>query len=133
MPEAFSWPEGSLSLSTGVPFATSALIAYCENTNLTEKWGWNNIPAASGNYSDTLTGQRADVTFGAVFTFDKTALRMAQAATAVHMKLNHNTINGSAGVYLYSGRIDSLTLQGQAAGVYHYTMQAHFNVWTAYP
>lgn len=132
MPEAFSFIEGQLYISTGVAFVTSARIAYAEMSNLALQWGWDNRPAASGNYGDHQTGQRANFSFAAVYTYDKTAILIAEAETAIHMKLHQNTINGSAGYYLYSGRIDSLTYAGQSNGVYKYTMNGHCNSWSAY-
>lgn len=132
MPEAYSWIEGQMWLSTGVPFVTSALIALAEQSNATMQFGWVNQVAASGNYTDFTTGQRGNVSWGVVHTFDKTLIKLAEAKTAVHLKMHHNTINGSAGVYLWSGRIDSYSIVGQNAGVYRLTMQAHFNSWSAY-
>lgn len=130
--EAYSWIEGQLYISTGVAFVTSARIAYAEMSNLSLQWGWHNSVAASGNYSDHLTGQRANFSFGAVYTYDKTAIFIAEAEPAVHFKIHQNTINGSAGYYLYSGRIDSLAYAGQEKGVYKYTMNVHCNNWSGY-
>ena len=132
MPESFSWMEGAAWYSTGVPFVTSGLFAYCENTQVVEQWGWVYTPAANGAYRDHLTGQRADVTIQAAYTFNMTIARVAESATALHMKFLHNTINGSAGLNLYSGRIDTQTFIGQRAGVYQFSLRAHFGSWSAF-
>ena len=131
MPEAYAWPEGSVSIYTGAG-ATSAVVAYAQNSNLALTRGWMNQVTLGGAYSDHLTGQRADVSLGAVYTFDKTLQKLHESATAVHMKLMHSSINGSAGFILYSGRIDSFQYAGTEENPYTYTLAAHFNAWSAF-
>ena len=130
MPEVFSWREGTVSVFTGAA-ATSAVVAYAENTNLSLVWGWDNRPAAGGNYYDQLTGLRADFTVGALVTSDETIQRIAQSATAVHIKY-HQTSFSTGGYWLYSGRIDRLQFQGQQGGLFSYSLVAHFNIWSGY-
>lgn len=131
MPEVYSFPEGTVSLYTGAA-ATSALMAYCQDTTVTLVWGWDNRPAAGGNYYDQLTGRRADVTVNLHLTTDEVIQRMTQSATAVHMKFNHSSVGGTGGYWLYSGRIDRLQFQGQQGGVFSYTLAAHFNRWSGF-
>ncbi len=72
------------------------------------------------------------MTIGA-FWADQTLTKVAESATAVHMKLlNTNAVNGSAGFFLYSGRIDALPLQGNANGVMQFSVQYHANQWSAF-
>ncbi len=131
MPEAYSWPEGSLSLFTGGT-AVSALISYAENSTVNLVWGWDNKPTLSGVYRDVLTGKRIDVTIGALYTV-KTIQRIADSATAVHMKFMHSSIvNSTAGLWGFSGRIDRLSYAGNDGEVYKYTMALHFNQWSAF-
>lgn len=130
--EGYSWIEGSIWVSTGVAFATSALIGYAEMSTEGRNYGWVNTPAAGGTYYDHLTGQRADIPLQAVYTFDQTLIKIAEAKTALHFKFLQNTINGSAGCYYYSGHIDRVEIKGQDGQVYKYSVQAHFNQWSAY-
>lgn len=133
MPEAFSWMEGTLSIFTGnAAPSTSAVIAYARDSKLPITRGWDNRAAAGGLYYDHLTGQRCDVSVAAVYTTDTTLAKIHESATAVHMKFMHSHINGSAGYWLYSGRIDRLEYAGSDKGMFTYTMNAHFNAWSAF-
>lgn len=131
MPESFGWPEGSIYIYTG-NLSTSALVAYAENTTLSMKWGWDNRAAATGEYFDHLTGRRVEATFQAVYNVDGTLMRIAQSATAVHIKFLHANAIGSAGFWIYSGRIDEMRVAGNANQPYKYTMQAHANRWSGF-
>lgn len=133
MPEAFSWMEGTVSIFTGnATPSTSAVIAYAENSRLPINRGWDNRAAANGTYYNHLTGQRVDVYVEAVYTVDTTLAKIHESATAVHMKFMHINAIGSAGYFLYSGRIDSLQYQGSDKNAFKYTMNAHFNAFSAF-
>ena len=130
--ETYSWNEGSIAFWTGSATA-SAVIAYATNSDLSLVRGWENRRTLSGNYYDLLTGQRADLMVGAVYTSDLTLARMVESATAVHVRLTHtNAVNGSAGFLLYSGRIDALRYAGSEAAPYTYQLTYHANQWSAY-
>lgn len=130
--EAFSWAEGSISLWTGSATA-SAVVAFAQTNDLTLAHGWNNYQTLDGSYHDSFTGQRADLSVGAVYTSDLTLARMVASATAVHVRLNHsNAVNGSAGYLLYSGRVDMLRYAGSEAAPYTYQLMYHANRWSAY-
>lgn len=131
MPEAYVWPEGQIYIWTGTATA-SAVVSFAENSNLQVAYGWDNRPNLSGTYRDHLTGKRADLSIAALYTIDGTIQRMADSATAVHIKLIHNTINGSAGFFLYSGRLDNIAYQGDNAAPYKYALQYHANVWSGF-
>jgi hypothetical protein len=131
MPESFSWTEGNVYVYTG-SLAASAVLAYAENTKVSLQYGWDNRAAANGTYADHLTGQRANVSMAAVYTVDPTLYKMVLSATAVHMKFIQNNAIGSGGVWLYSGRIDSIDKQGNQRTPYKYTIAAHFNVWSGW-
>lgn len=133
MPEAFSWNEGQAVIWTGnaVPIS-SAIVAYAKSVNGNHQWGWDNRVAANGQYRDHLTGQRADVSVGAFYTYDTRILRMIESATAMHLKLYHSSVNGSAGYLYYSGRFDSLNLVGGDGQVFEFTLQYHANSWSAF-
>ena len=132
MPESFAWPEGNVWMSTGLPFATSAYIGLAESTQSNLQIGWVNTQAAGGVYYNHSTGQRADVTINKMYSFDKTAQRWFDSATAVHMKFIHSSVNGTAGYFLYSGRIQSLSIQGNAGQVFKQAIVYFANNWSAF-
>ena len=127
--EAISWMEGQLWVYTG-NLATSAVVAYAQNTRLNLAKGFTNNETMAGTYYDVYTGQRADLSIGAVWCYDGTIARMFDSGTAVHMKLVNSSIAGTAGYMLYSGRIDSFAPDGTEAAPFKYMLAAHFNVWS---
>lgn len=129
--EAFGWPEGQVYLWTGTATA-SAVVALAQNTQGVFQRGWETHQSIDGVYGQHLTGQRADVSIGAVYTYDATIKRMVDAATAIHLKLYHSSINGSAGLILYSGVVDAFGLNGSENNPYVYTLQYHCHIWSAY-
>lgn len=129
--EAFVWPEGQVSLYTG-NLATSAVIAFAQNTRMGFAKGFVNAETLAGTYYDYKTGQRVDVTIGAVWCFDNTIARLFDSGTAVHMKIINSGVNGSAGYMLYSGCIDSLPYDGTENAPFKYTLTYHANVWSGF-
>lgn len=133
MPESFAWPEGVIAVYTGAASpSTSALIAYAKDTNASFSWGYDNRANASGVYLNHITGYRVDVTFNAVYTVDTTIAKMSQSATAVHIKVLHTNAIGSAGYFLYSGRIAALRLMGNERDSYRYQLSYFANTWSAF-
>lgn len=130
--EAYSWAEGSIAFWTGSANA-SAVVAYAQNSDLALAWGWINRQSLAGTYRDLFTGQRADLTVGAVYTSDPTLYRMAASATAVHVRIAHyNPVNGSAGYVLYSGVVDAMRYAGTQDAPYTYQLTFHANAWSAF-
>jgi hypothetical protein len=130
--EAIVWPEGAIYLYTGTA-TTSALIAYASDVNATLARGWNNYSTLDDVYHDVLTGRRADLTIGNLYTVGNSALRAFEAAhTAVHIHLYQSGVWGSAGYHLYSGRIDRVTLVGREGDVFRHQIAYHANEWSAY-
>jgi len=133
MPEAFSWMEGNIWIYTGnAAPATSAVFALAKDSKLNVTRGWDNRAAANGTYYDHLTGQRADVSIGLVYTVDATIAKIHESATAVHMKFLQTNAIGSGGYFLYSGRIDSLQYAGNEKMPFMYTVAIHANAWSAF-
>lgn len=131
MPEAYSWMEGQLHIYTG-NLATSAVVAYAQQCDFNITWGNVNNETLAATYYNYKTGQRIDVTFGSVMTYDGILRRIADSATAIHMKFMNSSINGTAGYMLYSGEIDSLHIIGADKGIFTQTFAAHFNVWSGF-
>lgn len=132
MPEVFAWREGQCFVWTGNS-TVSALTAYAQNINASIAYGWNNRRLVTGTYQDVLTGQRADVQIGAMYTPDATIQKFAALTALTHMHLRHSSLGGTAGIFLWSGRIDRIDLQGSEANVYSFTVAYHSNIITAYP
>ena len=133
MAEAFSWMDGLLYIYTGAAApSTSALIAYAQNSRGNFAYGWDNRAAANGTYRDHKTGQRVDLFINAIYTNDTTITKITESATAVHFKLMQSHAIGSAGYFLYSGRIDAIQYQGSDKNPFVYSLNAHFNAWSAF-
>ncbi len=131
MPESISFSEGSILFWTGT--STARAVAFVENGSLVLTQGWENRRLGSGQYIDLFTGQRADVQINAAITWDTTIQRIFQSATAVHMNVRHSgLLEPSAGYLLYSGRLDSLSVQGSQGQVVRLGIQYHTNIWSAY-
>jgi len=133
MPEAFAWPEGNVYIYTGnATPSTSAVFALARDTKLNIQRGWDNRAQAGGTYNNHITGQRADIVIGAVYTVDNTIAKIAESATAVHMKFIHTNAIGSGGYFLYSGRIASIQYAGNERNAFMYTLNAFCNAWSAF-
>lgn len=131
MGEVFTWNEGQVWVWTGSATA-SALVSFAQNMQLSLVRGWDNVPSLAGNYRDHITGRRADLLLGALYTHDAALQRIDAAETAVHVKLLHTGIHGSAGWLLWSGRIDSITPIGSEGNPYLFQLAYHANRWSAF-
>ena len=132
MAETFAWPEGTMYLWTGSATA-SAVVAYAESVYGTLAYGVDNFRTLDGAYHNLWTGQRADVYIGALYTTDMLTLqRMADAQTGVHAHLKHSGYQGSAGYFLYSGAINSVSIMGREGDIIRVTFSYQANAWSAY-
>lgn len=131
--EAFGWPDSVVYASTGVAFATSAIIGLAEQTTVNRQYAWVNTVASNGRYYNHITGQRADVNIGQIYSYDKTLEKIAELQTALHMKLVYTGANGTAGIFLYSGQIQSLNIVGAPGQLFKATFAAFFNNWQTFP
>lgn len=132
MPEAISWPEGSIYMWTGSATA-SALLGYAKDMNVNLVVGYDNYQTFDTAYHDNDTGQRADANIGTLYTIDSiTSWQFFDAKTAVHIHFQFTGVYGSAGIYLYSGRIDSVVPAGTEKTMFQWRFQYHANRWSAY-
>jgi hypothetical protein len=132
MSEACAWPEGAIYLWTGTATA-SGVVAYAERVYGTLAYGINTVRTFDGVYHNLWTGQRADVYVAAFYTTDAlTFQKMAAAQTGVHAHLKHTAVGASAGVFLYSGALNSVTLNGANGDVLRYSLALQANNWSAY-
>ena len=128
--ESFAYPEGILSIWTGI--SPSSAIAFVQNSNVTITRGIVNQQAVNGNYFNVVTGQRADLSFTPVFTPDISLFAMLNQSTGIHIQLNHVHSGGSAGIFLYSGAFDSLSINGNESNIFTMPITYHANEWSAY-
>jgi hypothetical protein len=132
MSETFSFHESMIYLWTGTATA-SAAPDYAKHVQGTFIYGWENFPTLDGVWHNVLTGQRADISIGTLYTVDNSALRtLADSQTGIHMHLAHTALGASAGYLLYSGRIDQVLLAGNDNQIYKYNVTYHANEWSAY-
>ena len=132
MPEVISWREGSIYLWTGTATA-SALLGYAKDMSVNQVVGYDNYQTFDTAYHDNDTGQRADANVGALYTTDSLTLqKFFDAKTGVHVHFKHTGVYGSAGIFLYSGRIDSLVLAGTEKTMTQWRFQYHANRWSSY-
>lgn len=132
MTEVFSFNEGAVHIYAGVTGSSGSPIAYVQNCQLSFNYGWDTSQSLSGTYRDHLTGQAAQASINAGYTFDKTLLQRFNSATAVHFKFIQSGIHGTGGYFLFSGRLDSLSFNAQQGGVFMFTLAGHANRWSAF-
>lgn len=132
MAEVFAWREGQVYVWTGNS-TVSALTAYAQNINASLVYGWNNRRLVTGTYQDVLTGVRVDVQIGAMYTPDAILQKFALLTAETHLHLRHSSLGGTAGIFLWSGRIDRIDIQGNEGNVYNFTVAYHSNVVSGYP
>lgn len=129
--EVYSHREGALLVWTGTSNPYTA--AYVQNVREQRVRGWQNIgPTIGGTYTDHLTGQIATLSTQAGWTHDRTLEKIYESATAVHFHIYQSGVNGTAGIYYYSGRIDSVSINGGDGGLLGLALTYHANAWSAY-
>lgn len=132
MAETLNWGEGQVYIFTGT---ASAIVAYAQDLNATMVYGWDNRQLVAGTYLDIMTGQRVDLSIRQLYAPDATLQRLAASTAQVNVHLKHSASGGggSAGIYLYSGRIDQINLAGSENNPYVFGLNYHANLWSAYP
>lgn len=132
MSEVFAWPEGALYIWSGSANASGASVAYVNNASIAMQYQWGNEALLDGSYRNHLQGKRGNINVTFAYTMNDAIVTLAEATATVHFKLQHDGVNGSAGFIAYSGKIDSLNVQGSENGTYAVSMAAHCNLWSAY-
>jgi len=129
--EALTWREGSIHVWTGSATA-SAVVAYAQNMNIVPTVGYVNRQSLAGTYTNHETGRFVQFQIGLVASQHWTLFEMFSSGNEVNMHLKHTGVNGSAGLFLYSGRIDAMPLIGQEGTTFQWAMNGHANVWSSY-
>lgn len=129
--EALSFSEGQLHVWTGSHTASGSVIAFCQSVGVSCLDDWKADAAVSGNYRYHLAGTRIDVNASLYWSDSRIATLMA-ARTALHFKVTHSSLGGSAGYIGYSGRITTLRADGQEGQVANQTFAAFAHAWSAF-
>lgn len=129
--QVYTWPEGQAAIWTGAG-STSALFAYCQNTQVALTYGWVTRQVGDGSYHSYITGQQAQITVAAAYTYSMALWKIAEAHTAIHIKFIHSGIHGTAGYTFYSGQLQTLSYAGTEAAPFTYNLAANFNLWTGF-
>ena len=132
MAEVFAWPEGELHLWTGSSTASGNPIAYVNNMTVTLTVRWQSDAAVDGTYRQHSTEKRADFSFGIDYLYGDGLVALFNAQTACHAKFTHKNTLASAGIILYSGRINTLALAGNEAAVFNETLNGFAHLWTGF-
>lgn len=132
MSEIFAAPECTLHLWTGSHTASGGAMVYAENVSVSLTMEYDTTPSLSGTYRDHAIGKRAEISIGRAYNLSAIYDKWLTSATAVHFKATMNHYGGSAGVILYSGRLDNVTLAGSMNGVMSQQIQGHANIWTGF-
>src|SRR3990167_7169483 len=129
--EVYSFAEGRLYLYASASGNTSGSgIGFAENASLKFAFGWQDHAGANNQYVRALTGQRADLTIGALF-------RLAQATAAINAKFEGLISAGaalqkSAVWVLYSGVVDEAAISQSDGRLFGGAFSCHFNQWSAF-
>lgn len=128
----FAGHEASVWIWTGSHTQSGSIAQYVETFSVNLQTQYANEPAVNGVYYDHLTNRRADASMGGMIAYGNRLMQIQKLETAVHMKVMLQDHTGSAGVLLYSGRIDSLTPNGALGQVWKYGLQYHSNLWSSF-
>lgn len=132
MTEVFSWTEGTLYVWSGAATASGTPVAYVTNASISPQWQWSNDARLDGSYRHVLQGRRANISLALGYTVGMNLVVLAQGNASVHFKFDQNGVNGSAGWLAYTGRINTLGLQGAEGGTYALSVAGYCNEWSAY-
>lgn len=129
--EALAWPEGNIWAWTGSATA-SAIVVYAQMMQITPTIGFANRQTMGGSYSNHETGRMVQYQVGMAASQHWTLFEMYSSGNEAHLHFTHSGVNGTAGLYLWSGRIQSMSLLGQENGAYQWTMAGYANEWSSY-
>jgi len=137
--EIFAFPEGRLYLYASASGTTSGSgIGFAQGATLTFAYGWREVEyaigAPTGNKERHLTGARAELTIENLFG-DLALFRLANATAAVNAKFEGVMTGGvsrSAQFVLYSGAVDTLTVNQQDGQSFQGSYSMHSDRWSAF-
>lgn len=133
--EAFSFAEGRIWLYASASGTTSGSgIGFARDTTLRFAYGYRNERGLKLNYFDIRTGQRAELSIGALYA-DRTLVALIHASAPVNVRFV-GIVTGvgvkSAEFALYSGAVDSFSLLETEGQVWKATYGMHANSFSAF-
>lgn len=135
MAEVYTWPEGSAYFWSGNS-TTSALATYARNIAHTRRKVFTSYRAPHGaTYSGYNYASAATLTIGQLYSqLNLVNYFEAAPVNGFHAHLMHSAggIGQTGGVFLYSGTIHEVSLNGSDGQVFNHTFQAQFPTWSAY-
>ena len=129
--EAFSWREGNIHVWTGDASA-SAMVAYAQEISVTAEIYFVNRQSLAGTYTYHETGRLASFQIGTVMSQHWTLFNLFNSGIPAHFHLSHSGVNGSAGMFLHSGRIDRMAFKGRENEMFQWTLEGRANIWSSY-
>lgn len=128
MAEAFSFAEGSAQVVTG---GATSLMTYVRDVRVVPTIGWYSYrPPHSTTYVYQETARNVSLSIGQVYA-QKDVITMFNGATAggVHIRVIHAAAGVTGELWVYSGVINSLPLEGGDGDVMMRTVQGDFQTW----
>ncbi len=135
--EVFSWPEGKLYLYASASGTTSGSgIGFARQSTLTLTYGWLDLEAADRRMYRAITGRRAEMTIGALYS-DRSILALVNASAPVHAKFEGVVTGGAAlgksgQIVLYSGVVDSYAITQSDGAMFSQSLSLHSRDWSAF-
>ena len=135
MTEVFTWPEGSAYIWSGNS-TTSALLTFARNATVVAsvtRHAYRPPFAAARVYTEI--DRRATLTIGQAFS-QKDLLGYTQNAAGgivhCHVKYTVPAVGISGGMFLWTGSIESNSINGSDGGEVALSIQGTFDNWSAY-
>lgn len=126
----FTFNDGELYAWTGDTPSLNP-VAFVTDIQATPVREWRNIQLLNGDYRNVLAGERVDAAFSVEYSLSA-FWDFFEATGQVHLHIAHLREGASAGLYMYSGVIDSMPIQGADGGANRQSVQYHANEWSAY-
>lgn len=133
--EVFSFAEGRVWLYASASGTTSGSgIGFARDTTVRFSYGYRNERGLQFRYLDIRTGQRAEMTVGALYA-DRTLVALIHASAPVNVRFQAITtgVGVKSGEFaLYSGAVDSFQLQETEGGLWRASYGMHANSFSAF-
>ena len=129
MAETFSFTEGTANFKTG---AVTVPVTYCRDVQATLTIGYHRYrPPYSTTYQFIETGREATLSIGQMHSQKQLGV-MFDGATAggIHVQLIHAAAGVTSNLWLYSGVIDSHSMNGSEGNVMQRSLVGRFQSWT---
>lgn len=134
--EVYSFAEGKLHLFASASGTTTGSgIGFARESTLTFTYGWRDVEGADRRYRRVMTGRRVEMSVRALYA-DRVLFNLANASAAVNARFE-GLVTGaglgkSAHFAMYSGVIDSVSVNQSDGAMNQITLNYHANDWSAF-